>query len=337
MTTLGAGNVLKQLLNQYQAVYVTLSDSSLSFDSSFDNGVVIHEYGHGISIRLTGGAANSNCLNNQEQAGEGWSDLFALFFTTTSANTASQRRGIGTFLIGQNTNGQGIRQAPYSTSTLQNNLTYDNIKTAAVPHGVGTVWATMIWEMYWNLVDIYGFDDDLYYGNGGNNIAFRLVMEGLKLQKCSPGFVDSRDAILQADTLLYNGQNSCAIWAAFAKRGLGYSADQGLSTSRADGTQAFDTHPNCLVSISENDPSRPQPALYPNPARDYVFIDLPGFDGTIRIQISDLTGKILLNDATDLLPGHRVWVSLEDYKPGTYLIEVQDQTGRQWNSKVIVR
>ncbi|MGK0637859.1 T9SS-dependent M36 family metallopeptidase [Schleiferia thermophila] len=337
MTTLGAGNVLKQLLNQYQAVYVTLSDSSLSFDSSFDNGVVIHEYGHGISIRLTGGAANSNCLNNQEQAGEGWSDLFALFFTTTSANTASQRRGIGTFLIGQNTNGQGIRQAPYSTSTLQNNLTYDNIKTAAVPHGVGTVWATMIWEMYWNLVDIYGFDDDLYYGNGGNNIAFRLVMEGLKLQKCSPGFVNSRDAILQADTLLYNGQNSCAIWAAFAKRGLGYSANQGLSTSRSDGTQAFDTHPNCLVSIGENDPSRPQPALYPNPARDYVFIDLPGFDGTIRIQISDLTGKILLNDATDLLPGHRVWVSLEDYKPGIYLIEVQDQTGRQWNSKVIVR
>lgn len=337
MTTLGAGNALKQLLNQHAAVYVTLSDSSIAFDSSFDNGVVLHEYGHGISIRLTGGASNSNCLNNQEQAGEGWSDLFGLFFTTTSSNTAVQRRGIGTFLIGQNTNGQGIRQAPYSTSTIQNNLTYDNIKTASIPHGVGTVWATMVWEMYWNLVDIHGFDDDLYYGNGGNNIAFRLVMEGLKVQRCSPGFVDSRDAILQADTLLYNGQNSCAIWAAFAKRGLGFSANQGLPTSRSDGTQAFDTHPSCLVSISENSPSKPQPALYPNPAKDFVFIELPDFEGTISVRMIDLTGKVVLQDQTDLMPDHRIMVPLQEYPVGLYLFEVSDRFGRQWHSKVTIR
>ena len=336
MTTLGAGNALKNLLNQHSAVYVSLSDSSISFDSSFDNGVVLHEYGHGISIRLTGGAANSNCLNNQEQAGEGWSDLFGLFFTTTSSNTSVQRRGIGTFLVGQNTNGQGIRQAPYSTSTVQNNLTYDNIKTASIPHGVGTVWATMVWEMYWNLVDIYGFDDDIYYGTGGNNIAFQLVMEGLKLQRCSPGFVDSRDAILQADTLLYNGQNSCAIWAAFAKRGLGFSANQGLSTSRSDGTQAFDTHPACLVGVTENTSDKPQPVLYPNPAADFVFIDLPGFEGVISVRVTDLTGKVVLSDQIELDTESRILVPLQGHPSGLYLMEISDLFGHKWHSKVTI-
>ena len=39
-------------------VNVSLYDSASYYDSDFDNGVIAHEYGHGISIRLTGGAAN---------------------------------------------------------------------------------------------------------------------------------------------------------------------------------------------------------------------------------------------------------------------------------------
>ena len=31
-------------------------------DGSLESGIVIHEYGHGISTRLTGGPANSGCL-----------------------------------------------------------------------------------------------------------------------------------------------------------------------------------------------------------------------------------------------------------------------------------
>jgi hypothetical protein len=51
-------------------------------DSDLDNGVIAHEYGHGISNRLTGGPATVLCLNNAEQMGEGWSDWFALNLTT---------------------------------------------------------------------------------------------------------------------------------------------------------------------------------------------------------------------------------------------------------------
>ena len=46
-----------------------------SRDGDLDNGVIIHEYGHGISNRLTGGAGAAGCLGNEEQMGEGWSGL----------------------------------------------------------------------------------------------------------------------------------------------------------------------------------------------------------------------------------------------------------------------
>ena len=94
--------------------------------------------------------------------------------------------------------------------------------------------------MTWLLIDEYGFDPDLYNGTGGNNIAIQLVMDGMKLQSCSPGFVDGRDAILEADELANDGANRCLIWDAFSNRGLGYSADQGNSFNRADQVEAFD-------------------------------------------------------------------------------------------------
>ncbi|HBY67369.1 MAG TPA: peptidase, partial [Flavobacteriaceae bacterium] len=116
------------------------------------------------------------------------------------------------------------------------------IKTAAVPHGVGSVWAEMLWEMTWTLIDEHGFDPDYYNFTGdvtqdaGNIMALALVTEGMKLQPCSPGFVDGRDAIIAADQAIYGGANECLIWEAFAKRGLGFSASQGSSGSRGDGT-----------------------------------------------------------------------------------------------------
>ncbi|HSH02645.1 MAG TPA: M36 family metallopeptidase [Anaerolineae bacterium] len=214
-------------------------------DGDFDNGIIIHEYGHGISTRLTGGRNNSSCLNNAEQGGEGWSDYFGLVLTTEAGAAGTDRRGIGTYALGQPTSGDGIRDYPYSTSMSIDPRTYNEIKTAAVPHGVGSTWAAMLWEMHWALIDVHGYDADLYTGTGGNNIAMQLVIDGLKLQPCSPGFVDARDAILLADQNNNGGANQCVIWEAFAKRGLGYSATQGSSGSRSDGSEAFDLPSAC--------------------------------------------------------------------------------------------
>ncbi|MCI0580726.1 MAG: M36 family metallopeptidase [Chloroflexi bacterium] len=234
------------------------SQTSPMRDGDLDNGIIIHEYGHGISIRLTGGPNNSSCLNNQEQGGEGWSDWFGIMLTMESGDQGTDRRGVGTYVLGQPTTGTGIRTHPYTTDMSIDPRTYDTIKTAAIPHGVGSVWAAMLWEVTWGLVDQYGFDSDFYNGNGGNNIALQLVVDGLKLQPCSPGFVDARNAILLADQNNNGGANQCLLWEAFAKRGLGYSASQGSSGSRSDGTQAFDLPPACTGPQPTDTPPGPQ-------------------------------------------------------------------------------
>ncbi|MCB0617728.1 MAG: M36 family metallopeptidase, partial [Saprospiraceae bacterium] len=126
----------------------------------------------------------------------------------------------------------GINPFTYAATNDVNNISQ--------PHGVGFVWCSMLWDMTWLLIDEYGFDPDFYNGTGGNNIAMQLVTEGMKIQPCGPGFIDGRDAILEADMQLYGGANQCLIWEAFAKRGLGVSASQGSANSRTDQVEAFD-------------------------------------------------------------------------------------------------
>jgi hypothetical protein len=65
------------------------------------------------------------------------------------------------------------------------------------------------------------------------------MVEGMKLQPCSPGFIDARNAILKADTLFFAARYSCAIWKAFAKRGMGRNASQGSSFSVTDQVPDF--------------------------------------------------------------------------------------------------
>ena len=73
------GDILKANLTGLNGV---ISSAGQYIDGSLDNGVIAHEYTHGISNRLTGGPANADCLWNAEQMGEGWSDYMALMVTT---------------------------------------------------------------------------------------------------------------------------------------------------------------------------------------------------------------------------------------------------------------
>lgn len=207
-----------------------------AYDGDLDNWVIVHEYGHGISNRL-------NTLGGAEQMGEGWSDFYGLLLTMVEGVSRETPRGFGSYAFFPVFNGDGARTQPYSTDFAVNNFTYDSIKSEVAPHGVGSVWAEMLWEMTWELIDLHGFSTDFYNGTGGNNVALALVTEGLKLQPANAGFVDGRDAILAADMAIYGGVNQCAIWDAFARRGLGFSAVQGSSASKTDGTEAFDLPP----------------------------------------------------------------------------------------------
>ncbi len=222
-----------------------------TFDSSLDNLIVTHEYGHGISVRLTGGSNNIECLDNVEQMGEGWSDYFGLMLTTDwSSAKAEHPRGIGNFVSSQAVNGRGIRDFPYSTDMRINPMHYDMIKEASITHEVGAVWCSILWDLTWGIIGLEGASTDLYHGDGGNNIALRIVMEALKLQKCSPGFVDGRVAILRADSLLYGGKYQYQLWKAFARRGLGARASQGSSLNIRDGRESYEMPEHFRTQIS---------------------------------------------------------------------------------------
>ncbi|KAI9102438.1 Fungalysin metallopeptidase-domain-containing protein [Phlyctochytrium arcticum] len=228
-------------------------------DGDLEGGIVMHEYCHGLSTRLTGGPSNSGCLGWGESGGmgEGWGDFFATVTRTTLNSTRDDNFSMGEYANG----GNGIRKYKYSTDKAVNPSTYGYIKRPGYwgVHAIGEVWAEILYEVYWDLVDQHGFNPDWFntqsmdgppsatfreFATGsikprppradsrsGNIVALQLVVDGMKLQPCSPSFIDARDAIIQADKINNNGVNYCLLWKAFARRGLGDKARSGGSES----------------------------------------------------------------------------------------------------------
>ena len=171
-------------------------------DGDLEAGIIMHEYGHGVSNRLTGGPGKpSNCLSGNEQMGEGWSDYLAITVNMDLAlDDPDQPRGMGPYALFQaDRHGAGIRPRPYTRDMSIQPFTYDSIKTngwlngtsLALPHGLGHGWASTLWDLNWDLIDKYGFNPNIYeaWNTGGNNRAFQYVIDGMKMQGCGPGLV----------------------------------------------------------------------------------------------------------------------------------------------------
>ncbi|KAF9240844.1 Fungalysin metallopeptidase-domain-containing protein [Melanogaster broomeanus] len=222
-------------------------------DGDFEAGIVIHELAHGLSTRLTGGPKNSGCLGWGESGGmgEGWGDFIA---TSVRSTSTYSDYAMGAWASNQE---GGIRNYPYSLDMSINPSTY---KTLDKPgywgvHAIGEVWAQMLWVVQQRFIAKHGFSETLFPpvldldGNlppndfyrpqtynpltsqpnplvpkHGNTLLLQLVLDGMKLQPCSPSFFDARDAIIQADEILTGGENFCDLWEGFADRGLGADA-----------------------------------------------------------------------------------------------------------------
>ena len=222
-------------------------------DGAFDNGIIIHEYGHGVSIRRTGGPGSSSCLDTVHGGGmgEGWGDWWALALTAMAGDQRADPRGIGNWSIGESGDTKGIRRFPYSTDMAINPHSFESIKLSTEVHDVGEVWAAALWEVFWTLVDARGFDPDVHAGSGGNNLALQLVMDALPLHGCEPTFLVARDAILQADedlAMATGESHKCRLWLAFAKRGLGDDATASSNPNNvAAVSNGFSLKPECAV------------------------------------------------------------------------------------------
>jgi len=285
---------------QNNVVTVKLSDSPNTFvnaDGDFDNGIIAHEYGHGISTRLAGGPANSGCLFNEEAMGEGWSDYFALMMQLKAGDVGSTPKGIAAFASNQPAQGGGIRSLPYSTDMSVNGKTFGDSNTTSLNYryDVGEVWASMLWDLTWAYINKYGFDPNMYTGTGGNNKVMRLVLDGLKLQPCNPGFVSARNALIAADQATTGGQDYCLIWEVFARRGLGQNASSGSTANANDQVEDFTVPapgPNCILGldhINNDDNVR----LYPNPSNGFVNIRVNNYVGKVDVQIVDVNGRVV--------------------------------------------
>ncbi|CAE6448737.1 unnamed protein product [Rhizoctonia solani] len=197
-------------------------------DGALENDIVVHEYTHGLTNRLTGGGTG-RCLQTTEAGGmgEGWSDALADWTEQTSA--ADRDFTLGSYVYGKN-----IRDYPYSTSKTTNPLTYGTLRTRTEVHDAGEVWATIWHEIFAALIAKHGFsaDKNNSAGTAGNIVALHLLVDALQLQPCNPTFIAARNAIIQADANRYGGANKCLLWTAFAKRGLG----NGATTTKTDST-----------------------------------------------------------------------------------------------------
>lgn len=284
--------ILSQIANGV-TVNVDLKDMGNGYkNSSLDNGVIAHEYGHGISNRMTGSGVG--CLNNAEQMGEGWSDFFALMLTNKPDYTSSTARGMATYSNGQAPTGSGIRSKKYSTDLAVNNYTYNSINNAFSPHDVGQVWATLLWDLSWKMADKYGYSSDIVANpNSGSAKTVQLVMDGLALQPCSPDFVTGRDAILEADALK-GGADECIIWNVFARRGVGLNANAGSNNNVNDQTEDYTVPEKCKLATSEVSKNKAY-SVYPNPAKGEFFIaGKPTLStASVKVEILDASGKLV--------------------------------------------
>ncbi|NNE33580.1 MAG: T9SS type A sorting domain-containing protein [Winogradskyella sp.] len=341
MVTQSDGEAIIFALSNGETLSATLvNNGPYMIDGDFDNGIIAHEYGHGISNRLTGGASTASCLFNDEQMGEGWSDWFGLMVTMSASDVEADARGIGTFATSQPITGPGIRPRRYSPDFNVNELTYavTNDPNLSLPHGIGFMWATMLWDLTWAYIDKYGFDPDMYNGDGGNTKIMKLVIDGLKLQPCNPGFIDGRDALLAADMATTGGENQCIIWDVFAARGLGVNASQGDSASRNDQVEDFSVPPstdaslaNCS-SLSVNEFKKDIISIYPNPAQNDLTIATQQNLGEVIITLVDINGRKIIEQKESLF--NTITIDTRTLQNGIYILNINGDNINQ-KSKII--
>ncbi|NHM05931.1 T9SS type A sorting domain-containing protein [Flavobacterium sp. CYK-4] len=306
------------------------SDLYLYADGSFDNGIISHEYGHGISNRLVGGGL-SGCMGNYEQMGEGWSDWFSLMMQIKAGDSGADPKPIGTYAINQPNDGGGLRGTlpygadyPYSTDMSINPLTFanSNIPIPTDPadtyyrYNVGDVWASVLWDLTWAYIGQYGFDPDIYNGTGGNNKVMQLVLDALKLETCGQtSIITGRNNLFAADQAITGGANYNLIAEVFRRRGMGLNASSGSANDCNDQVEDFTS----LATVGFDQPAAVR--VFPNPTSGTVNVHVNQYAGKVSIQIVDLNGRSVYNQTDDKFNNEKS-INISSLQKGVYIMKV---------------
>jgi extracellular elastinolytic metalloproteinase len=300
-------------------------------DGDFDNGIIAHEVGHGISNRLIGGGT-SGCMGNNEQMGEGWSDWFTLMFQLKAGDKGTDGKGVGTYALNEPVNGLGIREYKYSTDFAINprTLKNSNFKIPEPPNNrhrykIGEVWTSVLWDLTWAYINKYGYDENIYTGKGGNNKVMRLVLDALKLETCNnSSIINGRDRLIEADQATTGGADFCLITEVFTKRGMGLNATSGSANDSNDQVEdftPFPAGPKCSVLGINYIENEDLIKVYPTPSKDLINIKINQFIGKLEVKIFDLNGRTVYSQVDNNFNVEKS-INLNYLQSGIYIVKI---------------
>ncbi|MEA2193300.1 MAG: extracellular elastinolytic metalloproteinase, partial [Solirubrobacteraceae bacterium] len=207
-------------------------DRFIAADYDEEADIVYHEYTHALQFRLLVDAQGNTTLADSYQSlamAEGSADWYANDYLV------AQGVRVDTPVDGEiregdyATRGAGIRTQPIDCAVGsrwpacqggtrapsragRGGFTFGDLSRVSDvddPHRDGEVWAETLWDLR---------------GALGSRVALGLVTRAMELSPAGPTFLEERNAILQADVVNFSGIHRRAIWAVFARRGMGYFA-----------------------------------------------------------------------------------------------------------------
>ena len=198
-----------------------------------DASVVYHEYAHGLIGRtvVDAGGWGATELRQSWALNEALADFFALDYLV-GRNLIADTAAPGEVRLGAHLYdpGEGRKQAIDCPVTVQHpncmidnvsgGLTYEdygNIHEVPEPHYDGEILGQTMWQLRDALLAAYE------QGEGENRIR-SLAYTALQLSPPEPSFLDYRNALLQADRVLRQGQDAERIWQVFGERKMGWYA-----------------------------------------------------------------------------------------------------------------
>ncbi len=317
------------------------ADLYLYADGDFDNTIIGHEIGHGISNRLIGHGA-AGCMTNAEQMGEGWSDWFGSIIQIKAGDQGTDALTVGTYVFNENpATGAGIREFPYSTDMTINPRTFggSNWPVPTDPtdttyrYVVGEFWASVLWDLTWGFINQYGYDSNIYTGTGGNNKFMQLMVDAMKMgPTCNTSnMIGFRDIIFAADQATNGGANYAMMAEVFRRRGMGLNASSGSATDSNDQVEDFTALP--LATASFNATSLV--SVYPNPSNGIFNIHIAKFSGKVNLQVVDMNGRIVFNQNEDNFNTEKS-INLSGLSKGVYILKV-DNTEFNYTNKIIIK
>nr|MBA3684136.1 M36 family metallopeptidase [Planctomycetota bacterium] len=172
-------------------------------DSGLDAQLIIHEYMHGLIMRMINGGGvhyGGTYWPQGRSMAEGYCDFMGICLTADPNDDTSANYPFCAYLTRQTSPDnyyRGYRQYPYST-----NMSADPMTLSMVPlfpgqevHGMGVLWGSVLWDARAALIDKTD-------GTTGTNMILDLVLEAIKLTPPEPTLLEARDALLLADVVL---------------------------------------------------------------------------------------------------------------------------------------